>query len=316
MLQKQEYDGFAFWVEEYLFYPKTIQKVLSFLLLPFTLIYCIVVVSKRAFTKSKNFDIPIVSIGNLTVGGNGKTPFLISLAKKRDNTAVILRGYKRESKDLLVVSKNSQIYCDVSQSGDEAMLYAKELPNALVIVSKDRAKAIEYAKKEGIKAIFLDDAFHRHEIKKFDILLEPKSEYKNSFCIPSGPYREPKSFTKYADIVAKEDRDFKRVVTLQNKTDKMLLISAISKPQRLEPYLPKDGSVIAKIYFQDHHSYTKDEIEELIKRYGPTSILTTQKDAVKLENLSLELSILKLEIKINDKIVNKVDDFIDNFGKF
>jgi len=279
------------------------------------MLYCIVVILKRYLAKSKELHIPIVSIGNLTLGGSGKTPFTISLAKDRKNIAVILRGYKRESKELLIVSRYGDIKCSVQDSGDEAMLYAKSLPNALVIVCKDRIEAIEYAKKEGIKAIFLDDAFHRHEIKKFDILLEPKDEYKNSFCIPSGPYREPKSFAKYADIVAKEDIDFHRVVKITNKTDKMLLVTAISKPQRLENFLQKEN-LVAKIYFQDHHPYTKDEIKKLIKRYNPTSILTTRKDAVKLEDFDLNLSIIELDIKIDDAIKDKVDDFIDNFGKF
>ncbi len=315
-MQKQEYNRLIFWIEEYLFYPNFIQRILSFLLLPLSFVYCVIVVSKRKFTKSKDPGIPIISIGNLTVGGNGKTPFTISLAKNKKNIAIILRGYKRDSENLLVVSDFGDIKCDVKDCGDEAMLYAKSLPNALTIVSKDRIKAINFAKKRGVKAIFLDDAFHRSEIKKFDILLEPKKEYHNSFCLPSGPYREPKKLYQKANIVAKEGKDFTREVILQNPTKKMLLITAISKPERLDEFLPKDDTIIAKIYFQDHHSYTLEEIEHLIKTYKPTSILTTKKDEVKLEKFDLNLSILDLDIKIDKSIIDKVDDFIDNFGKF
>lgn len=302
-------------MEEYLFYPKFPHKILSFILLPFTSLYCFFVISKRAFAKQKDFSLPIISIGNLTVGGNGKTPFTIALTKDRVDVAIILRGYKRESKDLLVVKEDGKISCDVKDSGDEAMLYAKELPNAMVLVCKDRALAIEYAAKKSIKSIFLDDAFHRHEIKKFDILLEPQKEYTNNFCLPSGPYREPKSFSKKADIVAKEGVDFTRDVHIKNQTKKMLLITAISKPQRLDPFLPEDD-IIAKIYFEDHHSYEKKELDEIIKRYNPDSILTTTKDAVKLEKFGYDLSILELNISINKNIVSKVDSFIDNFGNF
>jgi len=315
VLQKQEYNKLVFWIEEYLFYPKISHKILSYALLPFSAIYCLLVILKREFTKQKDFDIPIISIGNLTIGGNGKTPFTIALAKDRVDTAVILRGYKRESTDLLVVKEDGKISCDVKDSGDEAMLYAKELPNAMVLVCKNRALAIEYAAKKSIKSIFLDDAFHRHEIKKFDILLEPQKEYTNNFCLPSGPYREPKSFSKKADIVAKEGVDFNRNVFIKNQTKKMLLITAISKPQRLDKFLPKD-SIIAKIYFEDHHFYQKKELDNIIKKYNPTSILTTTKDAVKLEKFGYDLSILELNVSINKNIILKINSFIDNFGNF
>ncbi len=301
-----------FWVEEYLFYPKKIsQKLLSYLLLPFSAIYCVVVICKRFFAKEVDFGIPIVSIGNLTVGGNGKTPFLISLLKDRKNVAVILRGYKRESNELFIVDPSM----DVKKCGDEAMLYAKSLPNALVIVSKNRKEGIKLAKKRGVKAIFLDDAFHKSDIKKFDILLKPKSAPTNSFCLPSGGYREPKSFEKYADIVAIEDRDFKRVVKIKNESDRMVLVTAIAKPQRLDVYLPADKTV-QKIYFEDHHFFSKKEMEDIIKKYNAATLLITTKDLVKIEKFNLPLSIMELNISIDKKIVSLVDDFIDNYGKF
>jgi len=161
------------WVEEYLFYPKTfLQFLLSFLLLPLTFLYCFVVISKRLFAKKIDFKVPIISIGNLTVGGSGKTPLTIELAKEYENCAIVLRGYGRTSKGLVVVSKEKNILCDVSQSGDEAMLYAKSLPNATVIVSEDRTKAIELAKSFTCQPIFLDDGFSKSYIKKFDILIK------------------------------------------------------------------------------------------------------------------------------------------------
>ncbi len=316
MLRKQEFNKIIFWIEEYLFYPKKIsQTILSYLLLPLTAIYCLVVILKRAITKPKEFHTPIISIGNLTIGGNGKTPFTIALVKNKKNIAVILRGYKREGNQLLVVSENGIIKCSVKQSGDEAMLYAKSLPNALILVCKNRKDGIKYAKSKKVKAIFLDDAFHKNDIKKFDILLEPQKEYKNSFCLPSGPYREPKSFYKKADLVAKEGVDFTRKVSILNKTDKMILVTAISKPKRLDQYLPKEH-ILAKIYFEDHHNYQKREIDNIITKYNPKSILTTSKDAVKLEKFGYNLSILELNIQIDKNITTKINSFIDNFGIF
>jgi len=300
-----------FWVEEYLFYPKKLsQRFISYTLLPFSAIYCFVVILKRVFSSPQDFDLPIISIGNLTVGGNGKTPFTISLVKNRQNTAVILRGYKRESKELLEVKTDTP----VRECGDEALLYAKALPNSLILTSKDRKKAIKYAKKKGAKAIFLDDAFHKHDIKKLDILLKPLLEPTNYFCLPSGGYREPKSFYKYADIVATEKKDFVRKVHIKNPTSKMVLVTAIAKPTRLDKYLPNDGSVIAKEYFKDHHFFTKEELDKIITRYDALSLLVTTKDLVKLQNYNLNLSIMELEIDIDKKIIQKVDNFIDNYA--
>ena len=300
-----------FWVEEYLFYPKKLsQKFLSYLLLPFTALYCIIVITKRVFSTPKDFALPIISIGNLTVGGNGKTPFTLALLKDRKNVVVILRGYKRKSKDLLEVKSNTP----VQMCGDEALLYAKSLPNCLVLVSKDRIKAIEYAKTKGVKAIFLDDAFHKHNIKKFDILLKPLNEPTNPFCLPSGAYREPKSLYKKADIVAVEEIDFKREVFIKNPTSKMVLVTAIAKPGRLDKYLPSDGSVIAKKYFEDHHFFSKEELKEIMQQYKASSLLVTTKDEVKIENFGLKLSVMELEVKIDKKITQKIDNFIDNFA--
>jgi len=186
---------FVFWVEEYLFYPKSLfQRILSFLLLPLTAIYCSIVLFKRFQGEKNKFvsSIPIISIGNLTVGGNGKTPFCIALATKFKDVAIILRGYGRKSHGLILVSDQGQIMCDAMASGDEAMLYAKSLPQATVIVSEDRIEAIRFAKKRGVKIIFLDDGFSKSNIAKIDILMKPNPEPKNSFCLPSGPYREPR----------------------------------------------------------------------------------------------------------------------------
>jgi tetraacyldisaccharide 4'-kinase len=300
-----------FWIEEYLFYPKKAsQKILSYLLLPFSGIYCLIVLAKRAFSKPKDFGLPIISIGNLTIGGNGKTPFAISLLKNQKNSAVILRGYKRKSKGLLKVTADTP----VQECGDEALLYASTLPNTLVLVSVDRIKAIEYAKKNGIKSLFLDDAFHKSEIKKLDILLKPSIEPNNNFCIPSGGYREPKSLYKKADIVATEEKDFKREVIIKNPTNKMVLVTAIAKPERLDVFLPEDGSLAAKEYFQDHHFYTKKELEDILLRYDAKSLLVTTKDMVKMKDFDLPLSIMELEVNIDKKIIDKVNDFIDNYG--
>ena len=157
---------------ENLFYrPKWYHWSIGLLLLPLSLLLACIMWIRRRIIKPKSFDIPIVSIGNLLVGGSGKTPMTIALARKFKNPAVILRGYGRKSRGLIVVSENGDVKTDVLTSGDEAMLIARKLPNATVIVSEDRIEAIKVAKSMGSEIIFLDDGFSKVNIEKLEILL-------------------------------------------------------------------------------------------------------------------------------------------------
>lgn len=253
--------------------------------------------------KPQDFGIDIVGIGNLSVGGSGKTPLVTALASKYEDAAIVLRGYGRSSRGLFVVSDGRKILYGVDVSGDEAMIYAKKIQKAVVIVSEDRKTGILKAKEMGAKIIFLDDAYSKHDIKKLDILIDVKS--KNSFCLPSGAFRERLWRGKEA-VVVKEDIDFKRVVELKNKSDKMSLITAIARPQRLEGYLPE---VVSKNYFEDHHSFNKDEVLEIFKRDQSDSLLVTYKDFVKLEHFGLPLSLLDLHVEVDENIFKNIDNY-------
>ena len=253
--------------------------------------------------KSKNtqdFGIPIVSVGNLSVGGSGKTPLVTALAQEYQNAAIVLRGYGRDSQGLYVVKDAKEILCDVKTSGDEAMIYAKKLFNAIVIVSEDRKKGILQAKAMGATIVFLDDAYSKHDIKKVDFLIDVES--KNNSCLPAGPFRERLWRDKKA-IVLQEDVDFKRKVTLKDKTKKMSLVTAIARPQRLDTYLP---DVVSKNYFPDHHSFTKEELESILHRDNADSLLVTYKDYVKVESYGLPLSLLDLDVEIKENILKHI----------
>ncbi|NPA59428.1 MAG: tetraacyldisaccharide 4'-kinase [Epsilonproteobacteria bacterium] len=285
--------GLVFWIEDYFYNPNTLQKLLSFLLLPLSWLYCFVMYIRFKITKPIDFDIDIVSVGNLNVGGSGKTPLVTAFASKYEDVAVILRGYGRSSKGLVVVKDKNGIKCDVAMSGDEAMIYAHKLKNAIVIVSEDRLKGIQKAKEMGVKLIFLDDAYSKHNIKKLDILIDVETE--NTRCLPSGAFRE-RLWNSKDVLILKEEIDFKRVVELKNATPKMSLVTAIARPSRLDEYLPK---VISKNYFADHHTFVKEELEEILNRDGCDSLLVTYKDFVKVESFGLPLSLLDLEVEVN-----------------
>ena len=246
--------------------------------------------------KPTNFGIDIISVGNLTVGGSGKTPLITALANSYEDVAIILRGYGRKSKGILVVKDKTEILCNVLMSGDEAMIYAKKLQNAIVIVSEERTQAIKKAKEMGAKLIFLDDAYSKHGIKKLDFLIDVKSE--NNSCLPAGPYRERIWRGKECEVL-KEGVDFNRVVTLKGKCDKMSLVTAIARPKRLDIYLPELQS---KHYFEDHYSFSKEELEEILDKEQVQALLVTYKDFVKIEGYNLPLCLLDLDMEVDARV--------------
>ncbi len=276
----------------------------------------LIIAFKRASVRPIDFGIPIISIGNIIVGGSGKTPLTINLASRYEDVCVILRGYGRESKGLYIVSNKGKILEDVKISGDEAMLLAKALTNATIIVSEDRKKAILKAKELACKIVFLDDGFSKYDIQKFDILIRPKEEPTNLFCLPSGGYREPKMAYSFANLELQEGKDFKRVVSYSlngNHIDtlplKILLLTAISKPKRLLDFLPKHTKMEA---FEDHHSFTKDELESIKQRYKGYSIITTSKDLVKLQEFNLQdIYLMDLCLSIEKHVdLNLINEYI------
>lgn len=296
-------------IERYFYHPSFFQKILAILLLPISLIYCISATLRRLIAKREDFGIPIISVGNLILGGSGKTPFIIEIAKDYPKSCVILRGYGRKSKGLKIVSHNGKILEDIIASGDEAQMLAKMLPQSTIIVCKNRQKAINEALNLGAKIIFLDDGF-RFNFKKLNILLRPKLEPYFSFCIPSGGYREQKSAYSKCDILASEEVDYKRHVSVLKASPRMLLLTAIANPSRLDSYLP---NIIGKITLKDHSYFDKEKILSEYKRLDATSLLVTQKDAVKLESFALPLSILHLELEINPKIKEQIKNYIESF---
>ena len=296
---------FIFWIEEYLFNPNLFQKFISLLLLPLSFLYCFIVFLRFRLYSPKDLGVKVVSVGNLVVGGSGKTPLTIALAKNFQDVAIVLRGYGRSSKGLVVVKDKTEILVDVKQSGDEAQIYADKLKDAVVIVSEDRIKGIKKAKELGSKIIFLDDGYSKHYIKKLDIVIDVDSN--NKFCLPSGAFRE-KLWKKDDVLLVKEGVDFKRKTTIINPTEKMALLTAIARPKRLDKYLPKE--VVKKYYFEDHHNFSQEEVEKIFNESGCNSLLVTYKDYVKLKNFDVKLSILDLDIEVDKTLLKEIYNWV------
>ena len=284
--------------QEYFYTPNLWQKCLAIALLPLSWIYCAGVILKSKFSKALDFGIPIISIGNLTLGGSGKTPLGIAILNEFESGFVVLRGYGRASSGLVKVAISGKILTDVKTSGDEAMEYAKSVRNANVIVSENRDIAINEAKKMGAKYVLLDDGFGKFHIKKFNVLIRPSAKPYFDFVLPSGAYRYPSKFYAKADYVVKEGEDFTRASEIINQTKKMVLVTAIANPQRLEPYF---RLCVGREIYPDHYAFSRDELAEILERYGATSLLVTRKDAVKMEELGLPLSVIALKTTLADK---------------
>jgi tetraacyldisaccharide 4'-kinase len=247
-------------------------------------------------------QIPIISIGNIIVGGSGKTPFTIALANKLEkNVAIVLRGYGRKSKGCIVISKNGEILESVEVSGDEAQEIATST-NAIVIVAENREIGINKAKELGAKVVILDDGFDK-AFKKLNIVIDVKID--NPFCLPSGGYRYPRKFLKYADILLKENINFKRVVKVP-ECKNCILISAISKPERLFEFVNIDKYH----FFIDHYEYKKDEIEEILQKNSVDTILTTKKDYVKLKKYNFNIKVIDLEFEISDEVISQITEYL------
>ncbi|OPG63294.1 tetraacyldisaccharide 4'-kinase [Helicobacter pylori] len=294
-------------LERYFYDPTLLQKGLIFALYPFSLIYQFIATLKRKTAKKHDFKIPIISIGNLIAGGSGKTPFILEIAPRYQEVAVISRGYQRDSKGLVVVSVKGNILVPQKTAGDEAYLLALNLKQASVIVSEKRELGVLKALELGAKIVFLDDGF-RFNFNQFNALLKPKVPPYYPFCLPSGLYRESIESYKEAHLVVTEDKDYQRITSISHPTKRMLLVTAIANPSRLDAFLPKE--VVKKLYFRDHALFDLELLEKEFYQNSATSLLVTSKDLVKLQDCNLPLSVLDLKLEIDPKILERIDRYI------
>ncbi len=187
-------------------------KFLRLALTPFSLVYTIII-GLRNFLYSANilpiFDsgIAVISVGNLTVGGTGKTPFVLWLAremqKRRHRVGILSKGYKGHQKGTIVVGTEGQPLVTAYEAGDEAVMLARNFSGP-VIAGKDRVRAAHIAQDTfGLDLLILDDGFqYRRLARSVDLLLiDTKKSALNPRSLPAGPYREPWSAQVRADAI-------------------------------------------------------------------------------------------------------------------
>lgn len=300
-------------------------SILRKILFPFSLVYGMVVyLRNRLFDwgilRSKSYKTPIICVGNLSVGGTGKTPMvelLISLFQNDYKVAMLSRGYKRKSKGFILANSNST----VDQLGDEPFQIHSKFPKVKVAVDANRQNGISILEKK-IKpdVILLDDAFqHRKVIPNLSIVLTAFDNlYTDDWYLPTGNLRDSKREARRADIlivtkcppnVSEEQRlkikhrlnpkphqkilfsylSYNNILkgngSLRTVNDlknvKITLVTGIANPKPLVDFLNKNGVVFEHLSFEDHHSFTASELEFLNNK---TNVLSTEKDYMRLKN--------------------------------
>lgn len=252
--------------------------------------------------KPKKVDAYVISIGNMTTGGVGKTPVVAEIARhlvsKGDKVAIISRGYGGKAKGLTLVSDGEKTLYPAEIVGDEPFWLGQNVSGAYVITCKNRIKAAKYAiKKFGVTKIVLDDGFqHRKLHRDLDIvLIDSEMGFGNENLLPAGPLREgleafermdkilvvSKSLDhtraeKYANIMGKKLKKEAHVCYSEpdeiynlfnpdeklSKEEKVIAFSAIGQPQSFYKFL-KDYNVAKTVDFDDHHNYEQKDIDYL-----------------------------------------------------
>ena len=315
-------------------------NLLRKLLFPFAILYG-VITSIRNFLfdkgifKSYSFDLPIIAVGNLSVGGTGKTPqieYLIRLLSDKYKVATLSRGYKRESKGFILAQTNAT----AKILGDEPYQFFEKFKNIQVAVDADRKNGIEQllAQKDKPDVILLDDAFQHRKVKAgFYILLTSYGElFSDDFILPTGNLRESRSGAKRANVVIvtkcpnalsrEQQNDIRKRLKLSNNQDLYFtfieyddfvfggnqkidvsqieknpkaLVAGIAKPQPFFDYLQNEMDVC--LTFPDHHNFNDKDILEIKKLAKNNKIITTEKDFVRLKGSLPSEQLFYLPIK-------------------
>jgi tetraacyldisaccharide 4'-kinase len=313
---------------------------MKILLYPFSLIYGFITWLRNkffdwGFLKQTSFRIPIISVGNITVGGTGKTPFIEFLIRSLSNRyqiAVLSRGYKRNTHGVVVANERAT----AAIIGDEPAQILHKFPNVTVAVAEERVAGINTLLKiqNAPEMILLDDAFqHRHVKPGFSILLVDfnRPMWKDT-VMPAGRLREYACGSKRANLFvvtkcpdsitnaqkmefiekirgANEENTFFTKVGYScpksldgayqtdffEKHQTFTVVTGIAKAEPFMNYLSERGTVSKHFEYADHHHFTQHDIDTF--KATKSVIVTTEKDATRLQQWSSELDIVYIPIE-------------------
>ncbi|MGC1644747.1 MAG: tetraacyldisaccharide 4'-kinase [Candidatus Sulfotelmatobacter sp.] len=289
----------------------------------------------RGVLRAKRLQGPVISVGNLSAGGSGKTPFVMllgELLKARGiKIDVLSRGYGRRSKGVRLVNPAGL----PQEFGDEPLLIARKL-QVPVIVGEDRYEAGRFAEsKFGPQLHLLDDGFqHRALARNFDIVLVTPQDAKDQL-LPSGRLREPLGGLRRADAVVLSSgasaESFpaegkllwrvRRGIVPQNVPARPVVFCGIARPQNFVLQLRAANiEPVAEAFYRDHHAYGEKDVHELLalkQRSEAGGFVTTEKDAVNLGGyLSALAPLAVVPVKMNlEGAANAVDTMLQKIDE-
>jgi tetraacyldisaccharide 4'-kinase len=270
----------------------------------------------------------VVSIGNLSFGGTGKTPLTIWLARQLQQSgykvAIVSRGYNRKSKEDVIL--NPSVLLDYALIGDEVVELREALPDIPIVISEKKWFAAQLAEEHfQPDAILVDDGFQHYELEKDIniIIIDKELELSSTWNTLFYKLREPISRLRVADILVIKNNNIEKdnVVNIKYKMilediaeSKYVTLSALGNNQKFIDgvnKLSQNSNCIYSFTFPDHHPYTIEDVNKIINKcneLGISTIITTKKDETKLKNFlnlfnernkNLVVSLLELEIKGN-----------------
>ena len=314
---------------------------MRFLLLPFAILYGLGVrlrhfLYDRGWLSSKRYPFPILCVGNLAVGGTGKTPMVEYLVRLlgQEQVAILSRGYRRKTRGFVLADDSAT----AMTLGDEPYQYHRKFPRATVTVCESRQEGIErLLENPHFKYIILDDAFQHRKVQAGTNLLLTSYDklYTQDFLLPVGSLRDIRSRARKAQIIivtkcpeltqAEQEKIIQQLKPLPSQkvyftsiaySDRVYshedsqalkdfiatpftLVTGIANPTPLVDFLEKQGASFEHLAYSDHHHFSNRELEFLRQK---ERILTTEKDYVRLEGALSTLYYLPIETQfLNDQ---------------
>lgn len=293
--------------------------LLRIVLLPVYLLYIVVTAGRNALydaglLQSESVAVPVISVGNVTVGGTGKTPLVIALAERAlaagRKVAIVTRGYGAPA----------------GEHADEVALIARRVPGAMLVVSPDKRVGAQQAVEQGAEVVLLDDGLqHRRLHRDLDIaVVDARAPFGNGFQLPLGPLREQAAAVARADVVVLTHHDlmqpdqlidvhnqvraFRRdlpivharhtpvgvrsvassdVVPAETLAGKELfLFCGIASPEGFRQTVASLGAIVTGVHaFGDHHAFSADDVALVRSLARTAQLVCTEKDAVKLQSI-------------------------------
>ena len=271
---------------------------------------------------SVTFEVPVIGVGNLSVGGTGKTPmieYLVHLFSNEYKVATLSRGYKRKTKGIRIVSPGD----NASTVGDEPFQFFRKFSKKIVVaVGEERAYAIPHILDQhpDVNVILLDDAFQHRRVRPcFQILLTDYNRlFVNDYLLPAGRLREGRRGAARADVIVvtkcpttiSDDKMIEIASSIRKyskkavfftsisygniqpvshaspyRPEKIVLVSGIANPSPLEQYIRTTHKLMRHFAFPDHHVYSAADLERICDAALKNNavVVTTEKDLVKMD---------------------------------